>query len=569
MGLTSALNTSVNALSLNDTSIAVIGNNVANAGTNGFKSANVLFTTQLSQTLSAGSAPTSSDGGTNPSQIGLGASIAAINTDFSQGSITNTNSPSDMAIQGNGFFILNSPSGDVYTRDGNFTLNANNQLVNSKGFTVQGFGVDNNFNLITSHLQNITIPLGNLNVAQQTSNISLNGALLPSGKVATQGSHILSDALGDAGNSHAAATSSTLLTNLEDPPSTSAGIKAGDVLQFTPQIGGTTLKPVTLDVTASSTLGDLTTLMQDSLGIQSGNGIPNDPNELPAAGQPGVNVVNGKIQLTGNMGTVNDINVAVGDLTDNGTSIPINFNKDQTANGESATTNFVVYDSLGTPITVSMSAVLQSTASDATTYRYFFNSADNGAPSTALGSGTITFDSFGKVVSGGTASFAIDRSGTAAVSPMVVTANLNGISGISSTTEGSTLSLASQNGSAPGTLTSFVIDQNGVVNGVFDNGATRTLGQVMLARFANEEGLVANGSGTFTDGVSAGPADLAKPNSFGAGSLQSGAVELSNTDIGSSLVNLITASTNYQGNARVITVIDQLVHDLLTLVQNA
>src|ERR1700733_13243158 len=230
MSLTSALNTSVNALSLNETAISVIGNNIANADTNGYKSSNALFTTQLSQTLSVGSAPTATNGGTNPEQIGLGANIATIATDFTQGSITNTSSPSDLAIQGTGFFILNSPQGDVYTRDGGFTLSANNQLVNAEGFAVQGFGVDSNFNLVTSHLQNISIPLGNLNVAQQTSQVSMNGALSPTGTVGTQGAHILSDVLGDAGNSHADAVAATLLTDLEDPPGTSMGIKSGDVL---------------------------------------------------------------------------------------------------------------------------------------------------------------------------------------------------------------------------------------------------------------------------------------------------------------------------------------------------
>ena len=145
--------------------------------------------------------------------------------------------------------------------------------------------------------------------------------------MATQGAQLLSDTLGDAGNSGADATASTLLTNLEDPPGTSLGIKAGDVLQFTPQVGGATLSPVTLDVTSSTTLGDLTSLMDGALGIQSGNGIPNDPNKQPAAGQPGVNVVNGQIQIIGNMGTVNDITFEPGDLTDNGSTLPINFTK--------------------------------------------------------------------------------------------------------------------------------------------------------------------------------------------------------------------------------------------------
>ena len=565
--LTAAMNTSVNALALNETAISVIGNNIANADTDGFKASTALFTTQLSQTLSAGSAPSSTDGGTNPEQIGLGAGLASTEADFTQGSITTTNNPSDLAIQGNGFFVLNAPSGTVYTRDGDFTLNADNALVNAQGMNVQGYGVDSNFNLVTSHLQNVTIPFGDLNVAKQTTSLSMNGALLPTGTVATQGAQLLSDTLGDAGNGGADATASTLLTNLQDPPGTSLGIAAGDKLQFTPQVGGATLAPVTLDVTSTTTLGDLTTLMDDSLGIQSGSGIPNDPNELPAAGQPGVDVVNGQIQVVGNMGTANDITFSVGDLTDNGTTVPINFTKDETATGESASTNFVVYDSLGTAITVNMTAVLQSTAPGQTTYRYFFTSPDNDAPSTALGTGTITFGSSGQVISGGTASFSINRSDTAAISPMVVTANLSGISGISSATQGSSLTLASQNGAAPGSLTSFSIDPSGVINGVFSNGATETLGQVVLAQFANQQGLVANGNNTYTVGVNSGAANITTPNTGGAGSLESGAIEQSNTDIGQSLVNLITVSTNYQGDSRVITVADQLVNDLLTMMQ--
>ncbi len=501
-------------------------------------------------------------------QIGLGASIAATEIDFTQGGITNTSIPSDLAIQGNGFFVLNGPSGNVYTRDGDFTLNAVNQLVSAQGYSVQGYGVDSNFNLDTSKLQNLKIPLGSLNVAEQTTNLSINGAFLPTGTVATQGAQLLSDTLGDTGNAHADATASTLLTNLENPPGTSLGIHAGDVLQFTPQIGGATQTPVTLDVTSSTTLGDLTALLDGGLGIQSGSGVPNDPNELPAAGQPGVNVVSGQIQIVGNMGTVNNITFNSSDLTDNGTSLPINFTQAESANGESASTSFVVYDSLGSPITVDMRAVLQSTAPDATTYRYFFTSPDNGGSTTALGTGTITFGSSGQVISGGTASFSIDRSGTAAVSPMDVTANLSGISGISSSTAGSTLTLASQNGAAPGTLTSYSIDPNGKINGAFSNGATETLGQVVVAQFANNQGLVANGNSTYSVGVNSGPANVTAPNSSGAGSIESGAIEQSNTDIGSSLVNLITVSTNYQGDARVITVADQLINALLTMMQS-
>src|SRR5690242_18027713 len=104
MGLSSALNTSLNGLSLNETWINVLGDNISNAGTTGFKQSNVEFATQLANTMSFGSAPSSTDGGTNPKQIGLGGQVAAIAADFSQGSISATNNPSNLAIQGDGFF---------------------------------------------------------------------------------------------------------------------------------------------------------------------------------------------------------------------------------------------------------------------------------------------------------------------------------------------------------------------------------------------------------------------------------------------------------------------------------
>ncbi|MCC7423908.1 MAG: flagellar hook-basal body complex protein, partial [Planctomycetaceae bacterium] len=152
-----------------------------------------------------------------------------------------------------------------------------------------------------------------------------------------------------------------------------------------------------------------------------------------------------------------------------------------------------------------------------------------------------------------------------AANNMQILVDLSQISGISSSSAGSTLNLGSQDGSAPGTLTNFVIDETGIINGVFDNGVIRTLGQVTLARFSNSQGLVENGSGTFKEGVSSGPPFLATPGNFGAGTLRAGAIELSNTDIGRNLVDLIVASTNYRGNARVISSVQQLVDELLVL----
>jgi flagellar hook protein FlgE len=561
MGLTSALNTSLIGLTLNETAIDVVGNNIANAGTNGFKASTVLFATQLSRTLSIGSAPTATDGGTNPRQIGLGALVAAINKNFAQGGITNGTNPSDLAIQGDGFFIVEGPDGDVYTRDGSFALNSQNLLVNNLGLRVQGFGVDSDFNIISTQLTDISIPVGNLIIAQQTDNIALSGALLSTGEAGTQGTLLLGETLTD-GSTSANATSASLLSDIQNAGGTNL-FTVGQTLSFSGEKGGRRLDPLTLLVTAGTTLGDLTALMDQALGLHSGGTIPDDPNNGPA--QPGVDIVGGQIRVTGNRGTVNDLNLSVGDLTSNGTSVPLSFTKQQTANGESAITDFIVFDSLGEPVTVKMTAVLESQTSTATFFRYFLESADDSDNDSVLADGVLEFDGNGQLVNGATATFSIDRNSTAAISPMQISADFSRISGIAPETAGSTLALAFQDGTSPTQLASFDIDENGFINGIFDNGTIRTLGQIVLARFANNQGLVEDGNNTFREGVASGPPLLATPGNFGVGTVRSGAIELSNTDIGRELVNLLVASTNYRGNARVISSVQQLVDELLLI----
>src|SRR5437016_1125955 len=103
MSLSSVFSTAISGLNASETTINVDGNNVANANTVGYKASSALFATQFVQTLSQGSAPSGTDGGTNPRQTGLGVQVAAITPDFTQGSLQTTSNPADLAIQGDGF----------------------------------------------------------------------------------------------------------------------------------------------------------------------------------------------------------------------------------------------------------------------------------------------------------------------------------------------------------------------------------------------------------------------------------------------------------------------------------
>src|SRR5687768_2595454 len=161
MGLTSAMTTALTGMSAAETTIDVAGNNLANSQTVGFKESKAVFATQFLQTHSPGSQPTAENGGTNPRQIGLGVRTAEITPDFTQGAIEISSSPSDLAIQGDGFFIVQSSTGEsLYTRNGVFKTNSENQLVTTTGQRLLGFGVDENFQVEATTLQSIEIPLG-------------------------------------------------------------------------------------------------------------------------------------------------------------------------------------------------------------------------------------------------------------------------------------------------------------------------------------------------------------------------------------------------------------------------
>jgi flagellar hook protein FlgE len=228
--------------------------------------------------------------------------------------------------------------------------------------------------------------------------------------------------------------------------------------------------------------------------------------------------------------------------------------------------DFLTYDTLGAPVNVRVTAVLESLSDNVTVYRWFADSADNipltGAGS-AVGTGLITFDGEGKLVSTSNNTVSVERRNNPALDPLVFDIDFSEVSGLAA--PNSELAAARQDGSPPGTLTSYLIGEDGIVRGVFSSGVTRDLGQIRLANFANPAGLVQRGENMFTQGLNSGLPIEGNPNSNGIGSLIGGAVELSNTDIGRSLVDLVLATTMYRGNARVINAAQQMLEELLNL----
>lgn len=801
MGLASALSTALTGLTAAETTIDVVGNNVANSNTVGFKASTAIFATQFLQTQGLGSSPTTTNGGTNPRQVGLGVQVAEITPDFTQGTIEISANPSDLAIQGDGFFMVQGSQGEtLYTRNGIFKTNSQNELVNVNGNRLLGFGVDDNFQILETSLQPLTIPLGASAVAQATQNVFFEGTLTPTGDIATQAQVIQTGILGDAqftappsattSNAAPIPTSTTTaaanttgslangtyiyrvvfaddtlanlgteslesssvsitlagandavdLANIPNDPngrydykriyrSTDGGttfeylteigaaattftddgsiapqaanatlhntdtltgnysyyvtfydqfsgresrpaplvapfnVVGGRIqldnipndasgnwthrriyrnlatdstefhrvttiplsatvdtytdymsdtvlatqpeidldgpkissntllvnvlgrngstyenlfqtgtLSFTGSKGGRELATKDFEVTSGTTVLDLINFMEQAMGIQDAsfdpvNAIPGDANFGAAGGSV---TSDGRIRLVGNNGVDNAVDVGLSGLqftTSTGTTnVNLPFGKIQDAVGQSAVSDFRVYDSLGIPLNVRVTTVLESRDASSTTYRWFADSGDNDpltGAQIAVGTGLISFDGEGKVISVSEETVSIDRDNISSVSPLEFDLDFSQLSGLAQ--ERSSLAASRQDGSAAGTLSSFIIGEDGTIRGVFSNGVTRDLGQIRLARFANPAGLEQKGENVFASGVNSGLPIEGDPGEQGIGSIIAGAVELSNTDIGANLIDLILASTQYRGNTRVITAAQQLLDELLNL----
>lgn len=156
----------------------VVGNDIANVSTVGFKSSTTIFTDVLTQTLQGAGRPGPDQGGTNPSQIGLGSRLAGTIQSFTQGAIQRTGRPTDVAIQGDGFFVVSANGQQQYTRGGAFTLDALGNLATADGYLVQGWQADIAGTIDpTVPVGPVEIRVGDLLPPNQSQTVDLGGNL--------------------------------------------------------------------------------------------------------------------------------------------------------------------------------------------------------------------------------------------------------------------------------------------------------------------------------------------------------------------------------------------------------
>ena len=241
-----------------------------------------------------------------------------------------------------------------------------------------------------------------------------------------------------------------------------------------------------------------------------------------------------------------------------------------------APSSFSVYDSLGQPHAVEVSYT--KTAANTWSYSVSIPSADitaGATGSTTLTSGTLNFDSNGKLdtTSGKSIAIAFPPAGSTfadGAASMSVNWNLTDNAGnptLSQTATASGTSATNQDGYASGTLNSYTINPDGTIQGVFTSGKTLSLGQVAVASFANVDGLTRIGGNNYQVSPASGDAVVGTAQTGGRGSIIGGSIEESNVDISTEFSKLIVAQQAYSANAKSITAFNQVSQATIAMIQ--
>jgi len=332
--------------------------------------------------------------------------------------------------------------------------------------------------------------------------------------------------------------------------------------------GGRSLPAMSLSVTSTTTVADLNEFLSLAMGINT------DAPANPGGAVPGaaLDPATGIITVNGNAGSINNLGIDASDLrildsAGNLVRQPFVTDRIAEADGEGIRTAFIAYDSLGNTMEVKLGLTMESRSSLGTTWRYFVESDDNMGASTQMGTGTLSFDTEGNLLTTTPIEVSIDRTGTGANSPQSITLRFSeGADKVTSLSDSvSSVQTSFRDGAPIGTLTSFLINADGVISGSFDNGLVRTLGQVAIATFTNNGGLVDNGNNLFTVGANSGSPVVTTARTLGAGQFAGSSLELSNVDIGEEFIKMILSSTGYSASSRVIRTADELMQQLMVL----
>ena len=498
-------------LEASSTALNTIANNLANMNTTAFKSQDATFSDLFYQQIG-------STGSGDPLQVGAGTQVASTETDFTQGSIDETGNATDVALNGNGFFVVDNGGTPEYTRDGDFALTADGALTTQDGQQVMGYPVVDGVVDTNAPLAPVVVPTGAVEQPQATTSMSLTANLDASAAVGTTvpASVTLYDSLGVAHVATVDFTSegggnwsySISMPDTLTAASTTAGGTLTDAYSFS-QSGGTTgtVDPSTgLTISGTTAAGGTATTVAPT--VTEGESVATYATALTTA--------------------LSDAGITGVTVTATGNSLSI-------AGTGFSTSGSVVQDPVSTNT-----------------------------------SGTLSFDGNGNLISPGANLSDITFSGLAdGAATMNFSWNLYGSNNqptITQVASASAVSATNQNGYASGEYSGFTIDSSGVVSAQFSNGQTTPVGQLALANITNEQGLTLTAGNNYDTTLASGAASAGVAGAGGLGTIQDEALEESNVDISTEFSNLIVQQQSFDASAKAITTFDTISQDTLNMI---
>jgi flagellar hook protein FlgE len=518
--------------------IDTISNNIANVGTTGFKGQDVNFQDLMYQAQSFATAPTQSTGGINGQDAGLGVKIASIDTNFAQGGLRTTGVNTNLAMNGDGFFVLRKPNANgapLYTRNGNFSLNANGLLYDgSNGMAVQGYLADKTGNITqTGTPGDVTIPLG---LQSQAVGTGLNVKQ----KFGNAGDQVFDVSFGG---------------NVDQ----TQWVKEAQGLQATGTAG--TGAPYTISTTIYDSLGNAhlaqVTYTPDAIGAAGGppavNGLP--AQVADANGVLHTPAARWKVSVSFADGTTFDAIQTPGTVNGAGVTTPAVTTAAPVSNG---TVGFAYFDQNGQYVNTSsvegVAAGQNITGANVHTV--------NTAPSLANGN-QLNIRGWG---TGATNNAIAPTAGGPA--PQTGPIGLDfGSQKATSLAGTDTANVIAQNGYSAGILSNITIGQDGTIAGAFTNGQVTTLGRVAVATFQNEQGLQRVGGSDFSATSNSGLAQVGTASVGRFGSIVSGSLEQSNVSIADEFTKMIAAQNAYQANSKSITTASEDMQTVIGLIR--
>ncbi len=539
----------VSGIDANQTYLDNIANNIANSNTVGYKDSSLQFQDLLAQQLSSASAPTANNtAGVNPVSVGSGVRVAASQINLSEGSLEQTGQPTDVAIQGNGYLVLDSGGQQFYTRNGSLTIDANGNLASQSGGLVQGWMANGSGVINTSApVSALKIPTGESIPAQATTSLTLGGNL-PAW-----------DGVGIAPSVTSTISAYDSLGNPVPVTLTFTGV-SGVANEWTVQ--GTVTSPTG----TSESLWSAASLPRIVFDPASGSIASTTPAELVGSALPASTTIttgtNDTLNVTVN-GTPHTLTLAAGTYTP--TQLVAALNSAITAAGAPMSASLDAGGAVQLDTTASgSSASLALTAGDALTSLGLTTASASGGYGVLIpsgGSGAVTQNPDGSLslaVGAMPAGYTFPNGDTLSFDfPAATSAGA-----VTQFAGQQTLAIQGQNGHASGTLQSFSIGSDGVIRGSFSSGTTLDLGQIALASFTNPAGLADQGGGLLASTANSGQAGVGAPGSGSRGTLLGGELEQSNVNLGSELTDLIGAQEAYQANTKVLSSTQQVIQAL-------